>query len=122
MFKQVTASILFLAFSVQSFAGPFFLLDYFVNTAAYAKNCVNKAKPKMHCNGKCQVMKKIQEEQKQDQQNSERKSENKVPVLSSRSFFTTVIIPLTAAHTLFSYSMTGNPVDRTVAVFHPPQS
>jgi len=59
MFKKITATILLLAFVSQTFAGPFIMLDYFVNTAAYAKNCINKARPKMHCNGKCQAMKKI---------------------------------------------------------------
>jgi len=58
MFKQLTAILLLLAFSAQTFSSPFILLDYYVNTAAYARKCVNKAKPKLQCNGKCQVMKK----------------------------------------------------------------
>ena len=47
MFKPVTASILLIAFVAQTFTGPFIMLDYFVNTAAYAENCVNKAKPNL---------------------------------------------------------------------------
>jgi len=31
----------------------------------------------MHCNGKCQMMKKLEQQEKKDQQNSERKAENK---------------------------------------------
>ena len=34
------------------------MINYYTNTAAFAKNCVNKAKPKLHYNGKCQMMKK----------------------------------------------------------------
>ena len=122
MFKQITATILFLAFSVQTFSVPFISLDYFVNTAAYAKNCVNKTKPKMHCNGKCQMMKKIQQEEKKEQQNSERRSENKVQVLSSRSFFSILTIPIMPVNPHFSYVTAGNPVGRTKTVFHPPRS
>lgn len=122
MFKQITATILLLTFSAQVFCGPFIMLDYFLNTTAYAKNCVNKAKPKMHCNGKCQMMQKIQEQEKKEQQNAERKAENKLQVLYSKSCFTSLIIPLVCAKQSFSYMKTGNPVDRTLSVFHPPQA
>lgn len=111
-----------LAFVSQTFAGPFIMLDYFMNTAAYAKNCVNKARPKMHCNGKCQAMKKIQEEEKKEQQNSERKTEGKFQqVLSSKSFF--LQIPATdititkATESEITYPLT----DIAYAFFHPPQ-
>jgi hypothetical protein len=66
------------------------IADYYANTSAFAKNCINKAKPKMHCNGKCQMMKKLQEEEKKDQQNSERKAENKNEIISSKSFYATI--------------------------------
>lgn len=122
MFKKITATILLLAFVSQTFAGPFVMLDYFMNTAAYAKNCINKTRPKMHCNGKCQAMKKIQEEEKKEQQNAERKAEAKVQVLSSRSFFasiqpvTTIILKATAFE--LEYPLT----DMSYAFFHPPQA
>jgi hypothetical protein len=87
VFKQITSILLLLAFAIQTFSGGFVVLNYYTNTAAFAKNCVNKAKPKMHCNGKCQMMKKMQEEEKKDQQLPERKFENKIEVLSSKSFF-----------------------------------
>ena len=41
----------------------------------------------MHCNGKCQMMKKIQEEENKEQQETERKAESKNETLSSKSFF-----------------------------------
>ncbi|MFM2327452.1 MAG: hypothetical protein RIR31_1654, partial [Bacteroidota bacterium] len=83
-----TAAILLIfAFAIQTFKGGFVIFDYYSNTAAFAKNCINKAKPKLHCNGKCQMMKKMQEEEKKDQQVPERKFENKIEVLSSKYFF-----------------------------------
>lgn len=122
MFKQVTAILLLLAFSAQTFSSPFAILDYYVNTAAYAKNCVNKAKPKIHCNGKCQVMKKLQEEEKKGQQNNEQKTVSKVQVLSSRSFFSLLIIPAGTPRKLTAFDPMSFPVDRSLAVFHPPQA
>ena len=121
MFRKITATILLVAFMSQIFAGPFIMLDYFVNTESYAKNCVNKAKPKMHCNGQCQAMKKIQEQEKKEQQDTQRKSENKIPVLSSRSFFCSVNIFSTGIKNTYPRQNIKHTYDRTLAVFHPPQ-
>jgi len=123
MFKPFTASILLIIFVAQTFNGPFIWLDYLANTATYANNCVNKAKPKMLCNGQCQAMKKIQEEEKKDQQNSERKSESVTQVLSSKSFYATIpsgIALITNNKKSFSAS-DGNSIDRSLDIFHPPQ-
>lgn len=122
MFKPLTASLILLAFLAQTFRGPFVLLDYMANTAAYAKNCINKAKPKLHCNGKCQMMKKMQEEEKKEQQNNEQKTANKMQVLSSRSFFSSLIIPLITSGKPTAFDPISIPVDRSLAVFHPPQA
>ena len=78
MFRQLPAAIICLAFVAQTFKGPFILVDYFTNTAAFAKNCINKATPAMHCNGKCQMMKQLQEEQKKEQQDAANKLEIKI--------------------------------------------
>ncbi|MFY8004320.1 MAG: hypothetical protein ACOVNR_05730, partial [Chitinophagaceae bacterium] len=93
-YKYITAFIILAAFLAQTFSKNFVMADYFTNTAKYAKNCENKAKPKMHCNGKCQMMKKLQQEEKKDQENPERKSENKSEIaLSIKSFFATTSRP-----------------------------
>jgi hypothetical protein len=99
------------------------MLDYYLNTAAYAKNCINKARPKMHCNGKCQAMKKIQEEEKKEQQDAQRKAEGKMQqVLSSKSFFLQIeplsIIIIKAANSEKAYPTR----DMSYAFFHPPQA
>lgn len=98
------------------------MLDYFANTTAYAKNCVNKAKPKLHCNGKCQMMKKIQQEEKKNQQIPERKSETNDLVfftgydyLNPEIFYTRVPKPV-------SFERGLSPTDRSFDFFHPPQT
>lgn len=97
------------------------MADYKINTQAYAKNCINKAKPKMHCNGKCQMMKKLQQEEKKDQQDPDRKGENKLNVLSSKSFFTTV--PFYKNYFVKKeYPTLTSPKEtkRSFEIFHPP--
>ena len=93
---------------------------YYTDTGAYAQNCINKAKPQLHCNGKCQLMKKLKQEEKKDAQNPERRSNGKDEVLSSKSFFASVnnIIALKVnVHPLYH---SGIPVDRAETFFHPP--
>lgn len=90
MFKEITATLMLLTFVMQTFSAPFIRLDYYLNTAAYAKECVNKAKKAMHCNGKCQVIKRIQEEGQKQTQDAEHKMDSKVEVLSSKSFFSSL--------------------------------
>jgi hypothetical protein len=121
MFKPLTASIILVAFVIQTFSGQFIQLNYYLNTAAFAKNCENKARPKMHCNGKCQMMKKMQEEEKKDQQNTGSKTENKNEVLSSRSFFCSITVRLKIIQNIYSRNATLAAVDRSISVFHPPQ-
>jgi hypothetical protein len=122
MFKQLTATILLLAFVAQTFSAPFIRLDYYFNQADYAKNCVNKKRPKMHCNGQCQVMKKIQEEEKKDQEQAERKMGSKLEVLSSRSFYTNNITQGFSEPISIAYFVGNDDTEIKMprSFFHPP--
>jgi hypothetical protein len=122
LYRQIIALLFFTAFLAQSLSKPFIIADYYTNTGKYAKNCENKARPKMHCNGKCQMMKKLQEEEKKDQENQERKSENKNEVgLSSKSFFYTVPNYNTEfVKTMYPFLQSPKETDRSFEVFHPP--
>jgi hypothetical protein len=123
-YKHITAIIFFAALLAQTFSKTFVMADYYTNTGKYAKNCENKAKPKMHCNGKCQMMKKLQQEEKKDQENPERKAENKNEIiLSSKSFYAVVNANYKVAIIKqafpqitddYSYNCTSN-------IFHPPK-
>ena len=98
------------------------MLDYVVNTAAYAKNCINKQKPKMRCNGQCQVMKKIQEEERKEKEESERKAESNAQVLSSKSFFCHVQPVYKVVVKAISFEKKYPLTDISYSFFHPPQA
>jgi len=118
--KSITTIFLFV-FAMQTFDKIFVVYDYFKNTAVYAKNCENKAKPKLHCNGKCQMMKKLQQAEKKDQQYPERKGEKKQIYLSSKSFYTNV--PQGRIHfekKVYPAMPTPKEIMRSFEVFHPP--
>jgi len=121
-YRHITAFIFLAAFLAQTFSKSFVMADYYTNTSKYAKNCVNKARPKLHCNGKCQMMKKLQQEEKKDQENPERKSENKNEIaLSSKSFFTSVpTYCINFIKRLYPTLNSPKVTDRSFEVFHPP--
>ncbi len=124
MFKTFAAALLLMAFVVQTFSGAFVLVDYFTNTKAYAKNCVNKARPAMRCNGKCQMMKKWRAEQQQEQKNNDHAADNKKEVLSDKSDFSSIISPdfiITFLPKMAARS-NGKAQDRALTIFHPPQA
>lgn len=121
MLRNIATIILLTAFAAQTFQRGFMVLDYYANTEAFAKNCENKARPQMHCNGQCLLMKKIQEEEKKDQQRPERKMENKFEVVSSRSYFATTPIqdlgiPITYPDCFAARQLPGY----AGSIFHPP--
>jgi hypothetical protein len=86
MFKHITTCILLAVVSLQILNRTVIYIDYYVNPGVYAKNCENKAHPVMHCNGKCQMMKKLHQEEKKDSEiPAERKSYND-EIISSKTF------------------------------------
>ena len=89
--KYTIVILLFTALIAHTFSRSLVLADYMVNLDAYKKACVNKAKPMMHCNGKCQMLKKMKK-QKGDNGTSAPAPKYNQPdfVLSSKSFFPTL--------------------------------
>lgn len=125
LYRQITATIFFAALLAQTFSNSFIIADYYTNTNAYAKNCENKDKLQMHCNGKCQMMKKLQQEENKDKQNPEKKPENKNEItLSSKSFFVTINQPfiIITSTSILSPSSDGKSIDRSTDIFHPPKT
>jgi hypothetical protein len=73
----------------------------------------------LHCDGKCILAKKLQQEEKKDQQSPERKLENKVEVFSCSSI-SLDISPCLTNHFNYSTYREKNLHDRSFPVFHPP--
>lgn len=120
-FKQFIAFVLILAFAASSFSSLFSVADYYTNTASYAKNCVNKYRPKLNCNGKCQLMLKLKKQQEQDQRDPDRKAEQKLNVLSSKSFYSSFAGIEVYIHTNYSFPTSDGMLKNfSNAVFHPP--
>ncbi|HEY1114372.1 MAG TPA: hypothetical protein VGE66_12455 [Chitinophagaceae bacterium] len=121
MLRRLTILVLLVAFAAQTFQQAAIVLDYYVRTAAYEKACVNKARPQLRCKGKCQMAKKMAEEEQKSQQAPQMKLEKPGETLSSESFFTLAPLPVPASLPLhYPVLNAGAPVAQTHAIFHPP--
>jgi hypothetical protein len=119
--KKIIAFVLLLSVLASSFSGMLLVADYYANTGAYAKNCINKLKPLLHCNGKCQLMKKIEEQEKKDQQNADSKMFFKSIILSSKTFYAVSPHPVqTLLLPTFTLNTMGTELDCVSDIFHPP--
>jgi hypothetical protein len=87
MLKKIAVIMVLLAFSLQTFSRSLNWVEYWANTEAFVKSCLNKNKPKLACHGKCQIMKKMAEQEKKESRYPGNKSTDKDEVLSSRHFF-----------------------------------
>ena len=106
---------------VETFYGDILIADYYSNTAGFAANCVNKNKPKMHCNGKCQLQKKMNEANNNDKQQTTRKNAADANTLSSKTSFEFIACPPNVANKQeFVIINEGAPVDIAASFFHPP--
>lgn len=115
------AFIFLLAVCAQTFSQGFFYIDYIINKAAFEKECVNKAKSWLHCEGQCVLAKKIIESEKKQQEAPEMKLAAKAEVLSSKSFYISNLLKACSLTTNYIIVFnTGSPVDQPSSFFHPP--
>lgn len=121
--KFIAIPILILLIMTQVFSNWFVVLSFKLNQDYIAKNiCENRYRPKLNCKGNCVLMKKMREQEKQEQNTPANiKLEITSIILSSKSFFATAeapVIVFTASSKLAENS--GKPIDRTADIFHPP--
>lgn len=65
--KHIIACFLLVIFVLQVTSKFIVVVDYWINKDYIAKNlCENKAKPKMHCDGKCHLAKQIDKQEKKE--------------------------------------------------------
>jgi len=107
---------------VRSLSSGIIVLSYYTNTAAYERYCVNKAHPELHCNGKCQMAKKIRAEQERDQKDPLKSFRLSELVISDQHFFPhidCVCFPEPVAARIFPWSI-GQEQTMSYGFFHPP--
>lgn len=118
--RQLLIVCLLLAFAIQTFNRVAIVFDYYTNQSVFIKNCENKSKPQLHCNGRCQMMKKLKHEDNKDQQNPDGRSNTKEEVISSKSFFITTILPISFSERVYYPQLSFSLSKFSTDFFHPP--
>jgi hypothetical protein len=105
----------------QTFSRSIAMADYMVNLEAYKKACINKAKPKLQCNGKCQMLKKVKKQEGESEASAPVLKLNQLEVvLSSKSFFpilTFIATNYTSSYYTYTDEFSSNYLG---TIFHPP--
>ena len=108
------------------FLKPLFpVLEYAVNYEYISKVlCVNKAKPMMHCNGKCHLMKELAKAQETEKQTSSNKKNVTVDtidlILDIKNDFSLCVYNVNSKTTIHSkYSNLYSHLN-LYSIFHPP--
>ena len=121
--KYTLVILLFTALIAQTFSRSLAMADYMVNLEAYKKSCINKAKPKLNCNGKCQMLKKMKTQQGETETNAPAPKFNQIEVvLSSKSFFPSLNIISTHDITTFYTYDDDFSSNYLGSIFHPPEA
>lgn len=121
MFRAALSIVFLIAFAIQTFHRGEIVVSYYLNKDAYAKNCVNKGKPVLKCSGKCQMAKKILEQEKQEEQAPEQKLENKFQSLWSNSHFALFGFHKTVSTLTYNlYRVKHLPSSPLESIFHSP--
>jgi hypothetical protein len=119
--KNTIVILLFTALLVQSFSKTLAVADYLVNMETYKKNCINKAKPMLHCNGKCQMLKKMKKQGSGDTAEAPVLKLNQIILdWSSKTYFPSLLLfPISIANNFYTIHC---PITSSYigSIFHPP--
>jgi hypothetical protein len=58
--RYILALLMLCIFVFRDFSRPIIAADYLVNLERYKQACINKLKPQTGCNGRCQMMRKME--------------------------------------------------------------
>jgi hypothetical protein len=122
--KKALSILLLFSISYQFVAKMGIIAWYEANQEYIAKEfCENKARPKMHCNGKCYLKKqldKIENTTREGKQLPQKKAKSDIPeYITSLAIFTPLYQPgiSTPQYALYKNFYRYHPV---ISIFHPP--
>ena len=119
--KTSIVILLFAALMAQCLTRSILMVDYLVNIEAYKQSCINKAKPKLQCNGKCQMLKKMKKQDSQSDSNGAIPKFNQSDfLLSSKSYFPSIELKSRVHSNVYPTIEVSFISDFISSIFHPP--
>lgn len=121
MIRNITIIILLFAVGLQSFNSSLVVANYKLNTEFYLRNCINKNKPQLKCNGHCQMAKQLQQAEQQNKDASDKMLKSpSLDLYCMNGFATQSILPGATAVPQNIPLCIGQPLARNTFIFHPP--
>jgi hypothetical protein len=122
MARRLVSFIFIFSLIFQTFTGYVVLAEYALNQRAYIQKCVNKVKPILKCHGKCQLAKKINQSEGNQESRGSGKVTKPPEVISSKFSFATLNIFLIISKKSIFGSDSSDLVCRSLnSIFHPPK-
>jgi hypothetical protein len=119
--KNILTIFLMGIFISHELSRPLVLADYLINLEKYKQACINKAKPKLMCNGKCQVMKKMNGgKETKDTDTPPQKPTGQFHVLSSKSYYPELLKITPSSKPLFGFYDVNYALEHIPSIFRPP--
>lgn len=121
--KIVVASLFILLIATQAFSKWVMLLEFTWNRDYIAKNlCENRSKPQLKCGGKCQLMKRLAEEERDSApgRTPSAKSAFEEGLFTATSFTVSTLPATEKKPGRFAVTRHWNPFFPPRSVFHPP--
>ena len=122
--KFIGATIFILLLLAQIFSKWILVADYSINQQFIAeKLCENRDKPKLQCNGKCQLAKKLAAEEDQNNKTSSGNSIAKTSfsdVVVTESVLLSAIVESASFTSFNNFYLAAMPLPVLSSIFHPP--
>lgn len=122
--KLIGVLILSLLLMTQTFSTWLVVVAFRLNREYIANNlCENRTRPQLNCKGNCVLMKKMKQDAEQ-----EKKSPAALKIEINTNYFYSVAIEISvppvfdSSITYFITVRSGQPIDRALAIFHPPSA
>ena len=110
---------------LQTFSREVLVVDFTLNQASItARFCVNKARPQLHCDGKCYFAKQLKKQEEQESKSaSPLKERLEMLPVAFRSLVPVAPARWTSAPVGYGpYQSAWVPTNASQGVFHPPQA
>jgi hypothetical protein len=123
MLKRCLAILLLLALVSSNFTRLFVIAGFEANQDYIAaKLCENKARPWMHCNGKCYLVKKLEQTQQKEKKQEQEQKRNQYQEALPAVVRTAIILKTPVLKKSYPLLQVPGTISRAIAIFQPPQA
>lgn len=97
-----------------------YIIDYKLHQSEYLELCENISRPELGCKGKCQMGKKVHQDEKKEQQRQDVKPEKKNEFFEGKFIISIATSATTSAKLYFQLNDCGLEIKSPRTLFRPP--